>query len=510
MGLEIASVIGLAAFSAGASVGVANAITFGLANFGGLILSAGLSGAQALIASANRPNSANLSPEAQGVQQIIRQATPAQRLVVGQVVTSGAMFFAESKAPQTYYGILLAAHEVDSFQSVIINGVETFFDDNGDATASPFRDGDNVYLSASFRNGSLDQAIDPIIDQYFDMPSTFRQRGHATVVFRRTHGFGGSISDKNEDHRRVWGDSGVFNPLVKFKGAKMHDPRRPGSVQSDASTHQWSDNAAICLAHALTYQWPDKRIFEPARLNWDLFARAADECDQWQTDRNGGTFRRYTANGVLQSTERIFDVMEAFRAAMGGDVAIEAGKIYPVPAVPRQAVATVHNGMVVGGFRYSPERDSSQLVNIVKTQFQAPDREYQTIEGPVIRRDALITADGQPLEQTLSLSYVQGDPRAQRLAHMTIEQSRAQKTLEIGVRREAAQWRIGDRIRVYLDGSLLSKVNGDYRLLSRGWNPDMQTYQVALTEWTDEAWNFGPDDEQDFVLDDDTVNAEAI
>jgi hypothetical protein len=508
MGIEtaLASTIGLALFQAGAPIALVNAGVFVGSNAIALGLSAASVGFQ--LAAARQGGVRPLTPEAQGVQQLIRQAIPSQRLVFGEVETSGALFFAASEPPYTWYGILLAAHEVEGLRSIRINTTEVTIGDDGFATSFPFADGANKYIEASFRNGSMDQEIDPIIARDFtDMPDTFRQRGHATVVLKRVHGFGANVAAKNEDFKRVWGDSGQFNPLIRFRGAKIYDPRKPGHVIDDVSTHTWSDNAALTLAHALTFRWPDRRIFAPDRLNWDGFARAADECDKWEIDRNGNTFRRYTANGVVLSTDRIYDMIESFRSAMGGDIALERGKIYPVPGMARQPSATLHNAMLVGGFRFSREREFGQLVNIVKTQFQAPDREYQTVEGPVIRDTDAITADGDRYETTISLPFTQGDPRTQRLGHMALKQARAPRSLEIGVNSEAEAWEIGKVYRVELVGGVLEKVNGLYTLAAKTPSPGLRGYQLALAEYDPDAFDFGAADEQPFELDPDVKEA---
>lgn len=521
--VSIGSAIGLALFTSGAPIALVNAGVFLGSNLLtiGAIASVGIQYATAL---SNRPKP--LSPEAQGIQNLIRQAIPPQRLCFGTPVTSGALFFGTGQPPYTWYGIVLAAHEIERFNAIYINGQRIALADTDEIQRVYYirtESGkpvpiilplpgiaEDVYLEISLRKGAADQEIDQIIARDFtDMPSTFRQRRHATIVLKRTHGFGADIQAKNEDYKRVWGESGQFNPLIEFKGAKIYDPRIAGHVLADPTTHQWTDNAALCLAHALTFQWPDKRIFEPSRLNWDLFARAADECDQWQIDRNGNTFKRYTSNGVVQSTERIYDVLESFRTAMGGDIALERGKIYPVPGVARLPEATLHNRMLIGGFRFTREREFGELVNIVKTQFLAPDRQNQTVEGPVIRDTAGITADGQPLETTLQLAFTEGDPRAQRIAHKTLKEARADRSLEVGVTDEAESWSIGRLYRVELDGGVLSKVNGVYRLMAKSPAQNLRGYQLVLREYTDEAFNFGPDDEQDFTLDEDVVEVAA-
>lgn len=513
MGIEIASAIGLAAFTAGIPIATGAVLpTIGAvlgSTIGGIALSAASFGVQSYLNSRASKGIGALNNEATGIQQMIRQAIPAQRLCVGNVTTSGALFFAESKPPYTWYGLLLAAHRTDGLVKLIINNTVVFLDEDGYATSTPFANGADKYIEVSFRNGDIDQAIDPIIARDFpDMPSTFRQRGHTTAVIKRTHGFGADVAEKNEDYRRVYGDSGQFNPLFNFRGALVHDPRRPDSLLGDDTSWSWSENDVLCLMRYLTHQWPDMRLYDPARVEWDQVALAADECDRWEIGSDGLTFRRFAANGVVQSTDDPFDVIEALKLAMNGDLVIERGKVYPVPGARREPEATFHIGMLIGGFQYQPERRSDELVNIVKTNFVSPDRDYQTVQGPVLRDADAIAAEGRPLEATLTMPFENNQRRAQRHAHYAKTQARNGRVFSPGATLEARGWTIGKVYRVDLPG-IYARVNGTYKLIRKTWNADLRGFQLSFLEATPERFDFGPDDEVPFELDSETLAAEA-
>lgn len=514
MGLEVASAIGLFAFQAGIPIATGAVLpTLGAvlgSSIGGLAVSAASFGVQSYLRAQAMNGLSALNNENTGIQQQIRQAIPPQRLLLGRTTTSGALFFGKYDPPYTWYGLLLASHKVDGLEKLIINNTEVFLDGDGYATSTPYRDGSNIYLEVSFRNGDIDQAIDPIVARDFpDMPTTFRQRGHATLVVKRTHGFGANTEEKNEDYRRVWGDTSDFNPLARLRGAQVHDPRRPDSVLADPSTWTWSDNLALCMARYMTHAWPDMTLFNTARLEWDQIAAAADECDKWEVDRNGNAFRRYTANGVVQSTDNPFDVIEALKLAMNGDLVIDRGKIYPVAGAKRDPEATFHIGMLIGGFEFQRERSTDSMVNVVKTRFVSPDRNYQTVEGPVLRDAAAITADGAPFEATISLPFVEGDPRAQRLAYYTKAQARKGRSLTCGATLEARNWSVGKTYRVDLPGTAFARVNGVYKLIGKAWNPDLRGYQLSLIEDAPERFDDAPAAEVDFTLDEDVQAAEA-
>lgn len=465
-------------------------------------------GAQAYQLSRIRKNLAATNDVA-GLQQILKQAIPAQRLVLGRATTGGALFFYRAKKPYIWYGILLAAHEIDGFENLFINGHKVFIDQDGFATSVPFRDGDRKYIEVSFRRGTLDQAIDPIIARDFpDMPASFRQRGHATIVIKAHYGFGDGFEAQFEDHKRVYGDQGTLQPMIRFRGARVPDLRRPGVSLDDPSTWIWSDNAALCLARFLIHKWPDTQILPTDRLNWDLFMRAADECDRWETSKDGTTFRRHTVNGVVQSTDDPWDVIENMKIAMGGHVVIERGKVYPIIRTRRTPEATLHQEMIVGGLEYTSEARARDLVNIMKPTFIAPDREYQEVAGPVLRREDLITLDKKPREVSLRGAFVEDHRRMQRIASAHLNWARDGRTLTVGATMEAMSWTVGKVYRVHLLGPL-AHVNGLYELVSKAWDERLSGYRLSFIGYDPAATDFDPQDEMDFVLDEDVVNAEA-
>ena len=509
MGLETLAIFASAALSqAGAATFVANAAFFAISNVGTVAITLGSAAFQIQQQQAMQRALAANNQDA-GFQQAIKQAIPRQRLLIGETTTAGATFFAKSDPPYTWYGYAFAGHKVDGLQSLIINNNLVFLDEDGFATSTPFRDGSNWYIKASFRNGDIDQAIDPIIAADFpDMPSTFRQRGHATLVIKRYHGYGADINAKNEDHTRVFGDGGQFNPLARIRGALCYDPRQTGHVLSDSSTHEFSRNAFITMARAMTHKWPDMQYFDQDRLDWDKIAEGADICDKWEFDRNGIPFRRYTADGVIQSGDDPAAFLEEFRKCFDGNYNLERGKIYATAGDARLPQATFHINMMTGGFEYQPERSSATLVNTVKPQFISLDRNYQTVKGPVLKRTDLITLDNQPLEQTINLAFVEGDPRAQRHAHYTLARGRAGRSLSVGATMEARDWKVGLPYRVDLPEPF-NRVNGIYELKGKTWNANMRGYQLVFIQDTSERFADAPNYEQEFELDDDTLSAEA-
>ena len=448
-----------------------------------------------------------------GIQQILKQTVPAQRLVLGTVTQGGAMFFYEAKPPYIWYGILLAGHPCGAFKGLYVNGHDVRFTPDGFATTTPYRDGANKYLEISYRSGDIDQAIDPIIARDFpNMPSTFRQRGHATLVIKAHYGFGATRQAKQDDHEAKYGPTGRFTPLVRHEGALAYDPRKPGHVLDDESTWAFTSNAILNTARFLTHGWPDTRLVDSDRLDWDRWAIAADEADRWDMGKDSRTFRRHTADGVIQSTDDPYDVIDALRTAALCHLVIDRGRIYPVMRQRRPATATIHLAMLRGPVEYVSAAKKADLVNIVNSEFIAPEREYQMVNGPVLRRSDLIALDGQPRAFTLRGSFVEGSSRIQRLQHAWLKVKRAGRGLSIGVTIEAldqTKFGIGCKVRVaFPEGTLFALYNGEYEVVGRGWDERLEHMRLTLREAVDDVKDFDPaTDEQDFTLDDDTLEA---
>jgi hypothetical protein len=446
----------------------------------------------------------------QGLRVPVRQPIPPQRLVLGTVTASGALFFQRSDPPYIWLGYELASHECGDFVSLILNGITVPLEDPGTGilrpTAAPFYDGSVRYLEVSYRNGDANQAIDPIIARDITnpaMPATFRQRRHATVVIKANYGTTDAI------HKDVYGSEGNFNPLFRFQGAALPDPRKPGFDEDDANT--WvtgSSNASLGLARYLIHPWPNMRLVDPGKLNWDLIAAAADIDDQWRGKADGSKERNHTADGVIFSTDDPFETCRRLLTANDGLLVIQRGKYHVLPGTPRDPIGTIDQDMIAGGFEFQTETADRDLINIVKTEMVAPDREYNTVVGPVLRRDDLIVTDGRPLETTLSLPFTEGDARAQRFANRKLLETRTAGAISGTFTIAASRYKAGDI--VTFDFRDFPEVFGTYQIRKTARDPSMMRVQTDAVRWSNDrfAWH-APSEQKAFTLDEDVLAAEA-
>lgn len=427
----------------------------------------------------------------QGVRQNIKQSLPRQRLLYGTATTGGAFFFYEKKPPYLYIGYLVAAHECDGFEEIYLNGNRVNIDANGDATSAPFYNGQS-FFRASVRLGTADQAIDPLLNSAFTgLDANFRQRGITTVVMRYDYG------SSDDEHREIWGEG--INPLFRFRGKKIFDPRDASQDPDDETTWKWNDNAALVTADMLRHPFLGDR--DTSHINYDALGHAADICDAHYATRYDDPIKRYTINGVVDTAQRPFDVISSAAAAMQGDV-IRVCDCYRIePGALRDPEVTISQGDLVSGFEYRAQNPRRRLVNVLRTEFIADSsRDYTTQNGPVLEMTSYITADGQRLEQTIQLPFTEHPSRVQRIGKSFLESQRLGRALSVTVSPKHLRIIGGTLVRIDFDD--FPNVNGIYKATQVKINNTFTEISIDLVEVSNSVYAWDPTtDEQDFTLD---------
>lgn len=459
------------------------------------------------------PGGEGVALSADGTKLPVKQSIPAQRLVLGRVTSSGAVFFQRDDPPFIWIGFLLDAHRSGGFEALTINGKVCQLESIGGgilgANSAPFFTGATRYIEMSYRDGRSDQAIDPIIARDFPtMPATFRQRGHATAVIKARYGA------TDNTHKDVYGSDGGFNALFRRRGALLPDPRVVGFDPADESTWTWGRGASLGLARFLIHRWPNMRYVDPARIDWDRVAAAADIDDKWIATKDGARERNHTVDGIILSTADASEAVRQLLTASDGLLVRRAGSIYCLPGAPRVPIGTITPELLAGGFERTTEQPDRNLINTVKTEALAEDRDYNTVVGPVLVRSDLVTLDGAPRDTTLSLPFTLGEngfSRPQRLAKRKLLQSREPGGLSMLLALPARRYAAGDIVR--FDGFAeigFPGVDGVYQVTRTARTDDGGRVQLEAVRYdaTRFAWD-AASEQADFVVDDDVLNAEA-
>jgi Putative phage tail protein len=404
-----------------AATPILGTVIFGSLTVGGLLTTVALTGASFLLNSALAPKASGGSFSDQGVKILTRDPVPPGRLIMGRALVGGALFFLEVKPPYLYYGVVIASHEIDAVEEIRLGGKNVNLNAGGFPTVAPYVDATQSYAQFSIRLGTDDQLIDPILAADFpELPASFRQRGHATVVCK--FDYGGTAAN----HEIVWGNAQP-SPLFLVRGAKVYDPRKPSHLTSAPATWEWSDNASLVQAWWLTHKNGGKRDW--SQIDVDSLKTAAANDDLMVALKAGGSERRWTANGVALLTEEPFDVITNLMTANLGMLVWRDGKYSFVSGGPRFPTWTLNDDAARGDLQMRYDRPRRELVNTVDTVFTAPDREYQLANGPSISDAAYLAADGEEHRITARLPFTASHTRAQRIAKVLLESARRGRLL---------------------------------------------------------------------------------
>lgn len=469
----MAAAIGYAMFQAGFSLAAVNFVTIGAG--AAIVNTAILIGASAALAAATSSGPAARSginaPELRG---IVRRARPPQRVIYGtNVRTSGALFFEKNVPPWQYVGLALSRRPC-TLKRTLIGTVPVAFDPVGNAATAPWGVGSNIFLSRSWRDGTHDYP-DPLLAADFpDLDPNYRQLGAACAVMKAHYG------DDIEHHERLWGLNLIPNYQFDVEGAPVYDPREAGQNRDDPSTWRPSDTGALVQADYLRADFGGRVPGD--QIDWDVVARKADEDEDLIALKGGGVHKRYTINGIVQLNQRPRDVIDAMTRANRGFVLQARGKVGIGGWRKLMPAATIGDRDILRGFSFRDAAPRRAVLNRVRTRFVAPDREYETVDGPILDDVDQQLADGEVREATLDLPFTAEHPRAQRLAKARRDDSRGGKTID-GLVLPLRFLGLAAGMRVTVDSRIWPEIGGSYVVRAAGMTDDFSAVAASLAEY---------------------------
>lgn len=384
-----------------------------------------------------------------------RQAIPPRRYFYGSGKVGGVVFFQEKDNPFLYIGIAICDGEIDAIESVFINDIEVTFD-----ALTPFAAvaGTRYFgrVFGEFALGSSTQLSSDILsgitNALYGVSTTFRQQGVARAVFKLDWG------EDSEQNSALWG--GGVNLIPKVRGVKMYDPREPGHVFSNRATWAYSNNPALCIAHALTQNWLDPIAFDD--IDWAAVAAAADVCDATVTVL-GNDYPRFTFAGVFQSESDMAEQIAEMLSAMRGYLRFYDGKYVLIADQERTSVWTVTDDDILEIGDYVHASETHLRFNQIKSVYYDSDGESERKTTPVYTHTAGVTADGGVRETSLTLAYTSSSVSAQIIAYRELITGRDGRTLSIRVS-DAGMW-LGIGEVITLDSDAFPFINGSFEVV---------------------------------------------
>jgi hypothetical protein len=410
-----------------------------------------------------------------------------RRIIYGELIVAGmhAIPPLTSGSDNRYLHsvLVIAGHEVSDITDV-------YFDREliEDADIDPITGGhgDGLVNAGTFEDVAWIRRYLGTSSQTADYKLTFERPTEWTTDHR---GRGVAHVDVQYDLDEEAYKSGRSEVMVRVFGKLCYDPRldaNPGDDPTNPSFIAYSNNPALCLADYIT----DADLGlgdDPARIDWDMVADAADICDELVDVPTGATQKRYTCNTALLATTPYENNIEALAASMlgsclysGGMWRIRAGA-WEVPSFEITAANIVNGGIQVNTAYAYKDR-----WNGVRGSYVDPENFYQANEFPPVQDASYVSEDGESVFKDMAFPSTANVYEAQRNAIMIVRKSRNRRTAVIQC--DLSMWKVrpGDTGIVTLEE--LGWVNKTVRCEGWKFNP-VGTIELAVREELASDWD---------------------
>ena len=387
-------------------------------------------------------------------KQVLRAAAAARTVVYGTTVASGVMTFAEEQPGDQdedellHMALVVASHPLEGIGDIWL----------GDDLIQTFEQ----YVSWEFHNDR--QTVDPFMRD--NCPSWKDDMIGKGIAWLR-------ISFKFNAEKFP---SGLPNIKLLKRGRRVYDPRSGYTV--------FSDNAAlVILDYFRTYL---KRSDE--HINWEQFKEAANICDEYVSNADGSTERRYKINGEFEVDEAPAKILDAMLQACGGELTYIAGKHgLLVGAYYGPATMTLDESCISGDIKIIPETSYKERTNTITGTFIDPKQNYVEADFPPVVVKEWVEKDGAEITQDMDFRFVTSEYQAQRLSNIILRRKRVGRTIEIPCNMKGYKFRPGMYVEVTI--SQIGMKNVEMRVTKWSFNPkggvDITLRQDFLEMWDD-------------------------
>ena len=394
---------------------------------------------------------------------MVRSAIEPSKIVYGRARVSGPVVYTNTK-PTTgtsdnntlWTVVSLVSHECDDIEAIWLDGDEipsAIIDwaGTGGVTSGTYGPISGNEVTNFYRRlGSDTQShVSELASAFSDWTVSHVGKGTCYVVSAFELG--------TRTGEGVWSNGAPQSIRAVVKGKKVYDPRLDSTNGgsgvhrlADPATWEWSDNPALCLADYLF----DADLGMGAEgvsysdIDWAMVATAANQCDATVTVPSGGSTKRFTCNGVLDTGTAYADNIRNLLSSMAGTLTWSGGK-YRIRAAAYEAPTfTFTENDIVGDVQVQPERPRAQRFNTVRGTFIDPSADYAATQFLRVQdSDYLSTRDdGQELATSIALPMTNDQYMAQRLAWRSLRLNNQQTTAVVPLNWKALKVGVGDRI----------------------------------------------------------------
>ncbi|MDA7760657.1 phage tail protein [bacterium] len=233
--------------------------------------------------------------------------------------------------------------------------------------------------------------------------------------------------------------SGVPKVTAVIRGKKVYDPRSGQTV--------YSTNPVLCLRDYLTNSDYGAGL-SSSHFDASQLEDAADFCDE--TITIGGVNKsRYSCNGVISTGDSVRTNIKKILSCMKGKMVFVNGTFRILPKrYTAPHATTLNEDMIIGDFIVSNKNPRQVAYNEVRGKFVSAEANYITMEYPPQRSATYESDDGDIYRKNLDLPLTIDIHQAQRLATLTLNDSRRERTIKTTINARGLDYAVGDTINV--------------------------------------------------------------
>jgi len=336
-----------------------------------------------------------------GTKTSQRNANAPRQVVYGKTRIGGTVTQMESTGADNNklsMFIVLAGHEIESLEQVIINDTSITI---SSGTASSTISGETVFEIANpaFTNTGNANAFTSgrLIRFTFHDGSQTAHDGLAratlgAVAVPNTHKF----TDCAYVYMELIYDPEFLGqvPQISFviKGKNIFDPRTGAISNSDL---QRSNPALIIRDFLMDTTYGLKATSDEINdtTNAGGFAAAANTCDQTVSLNGGGNERRYTCNGFTDMGADMHEFIQACLASMAGSLTYSNGKFNVFAGANQTASLTITDDDCLSDITVTKKNLTGGLFNTVKGIYTDASNKYIGTDAPVFQSSTFLTQD---------------------------------------------------------------------------------------------------------------------
>jgi predicted phage tail protein len=183
-----------------------------------------------------------------------------------------------------------------------------------------------------------------------------------------------------------------------------------------------------------------------AEIDDAAFIAAANACDEDVALRQGGSEKRYTTNGTLDTSVQFGNALKGLLSCAVGDLTYAGGQwgYYPATWRPPTNLADGRSGYTEddlrGAIEFNPRASHRDIFNSVKGIYVSPEVNDQQADFPFVTDPAYVAEDnGETLWKDLEFPFTNSSATAQRLGKIILRTARNQGIVKFPFRLTALQ-----------------------------------------------------------------------